>query len=57
MHITRNFTTDEMACSCCGKSDMDDEFIDTKKIVNRVKEYQLSVTFFKNKQLWEEYDG
>lgn len=40
-----------------GDYDMDVEFIATKKIVNRVKEYQLSVTFFKNKQLWEEYDG
>ena len=27
MLITPNFSTDEMACSCCGKSDMDEDFM------------------------------
>ena len=27
MLITPNFSTDEMACSCCGKSDMDGDFM------------------------------
>ena len=25
--ITKNFTTDEMKCPCCGKCEMDDEFM------------------------------
>ena len=27
MLITPNFSTDEVACSCCGKNDMDQEFM------------------------------
>ena len=40
-----------------GDYDIDVEFIVVKKIGNKIKEYHFSVTFFKNKQLWEEYDG
>jgi hypothetical protein len=28
MLITPNFSSDEMACSCCGKSDMDEDFME-----------------------------
>ena len=27
MYLTPNFSVDEVACSCCGKNDMDEEFM------------------------------
>ena len=38
MLITKNFTTDEMACSCCGKSDMDDEFMRILRVCDELLE-------------------
>ena len=35
MYITKNFTTNEMTCSCCNKSDMDEEFM---KILQSVRD-------------------
>ncbi len=44
MHITRNFTTDEMACSCCGKSDMDEEFMKILQSVRDEMQRPLKIT-------------
>ncbi|HIF38508.1 MAG TPA: peptidase M15 [Gemmatimonadetes bacterium] len=35
MLITPNFSSDEMACNCCGKSDMDGEFM---KMLQQLRE-------------------
>ena len=44
MQITRNFTTDEMACSCCGKSDMDEEFMKILQSVRDEMQRPLKIT-------------
>ena len=44
MHITRNFTTDEMACSCCGKSDMDEDFMKTLQSIRDEMQRPLKIT-------------
>ena len=35
LYITKNFTTDEMACSCCNVSDMDENFM---KILQSIRD-------------------
>ena len=44
MQITKNFTTDEMACSCCGKSDMDDEFMKILQSIRDEMQRPLKIT-------------
>ena len=44
MLITKNFTTDEMACSCCGKSDMDDEFMRILQSIRDEMQRPLKIT-------------
>ena len=44
MHITQNFTTDEMACTCCGKADMDEEFMKTLQSIRDEMQRPLKVT-------------
>jgi len=44
MHITQNFTTDEMACTCCGKADMDEEFMKTLQSIRNEMQRPLKVT-------------
>ena len=44
MHITRNFTTDEMACSCCGKADMDEEFMKVLQSIRDEMQRPLKIT-------------
>lgn len=44
MHITRNFTTDEMACTCCGKSDMDGDFMKILQSVRDEMQRPLKIT-------------
>ena len=44
MHITQNFTTDEMACNCCGKADMDDEFMRVLQSIRDEMQRPLKIT-------------
>ena len=44
MYITRNFTTNEMACGCCGKSDMDDEFMRVLQSIRDEMQRPLKIT-------------
>ena len=44
MYITRNFTTNEMACLCCGKSDMDDEFMRVLQSIRDEMQRPLKIT-------------
>ena len=44
MHITRNFTTDEMACACCGKADMDEEFMKVLQSIRDEMQRPLKIT-------------
>ena len=44
MLITKNFTTDEMACSCCGESDMDDEFMRILQSIRDEMQRPLKIT-------------
>lgn len=44
MYITKNFTTDEMACTCCGKSDMDEEFMRTLQSIRDEMQRPLRIT-------------
>ena len=44
MYITKNFTTDEMACTCCGKSDMDGEFMKTLQSIRDEMQRPLRIT-------------
>ena len=44
MHITRNFTSDEMACACCGKADMDEEFMKVLQSIRDEMQRPLKIT-------------
>ena len=44
MHITKNFTTNEMACGCCGKADMDDEFMRVLQSIRDEMQRPLKIT-------------
>ncbi len=44
MYITKNFTTDEMACTCCGKSDMDEDFMKTLQSIRDEMQRPLRIT-------------
>lgn len=44
MYITKNFTTDEMACTCCGKSDMDENFMKTLQSIRDEMQRPLRIT-------------
>lgn len=44
MYITKNFTTDEMACTCCGKSEMDGEFMKTLQSIRDEMQRPLRIT-------------
>jgi len=44
MYITKNFTTNEMACSCCQKSDMDGDFMRILQSVRDEMQRPLKIT-------------
>jgi|TARA_Y100001951_G_C11265215_1_gene255028 zinc D-Ala-D-Ala carboxypeptidase len=44
MHITKNFTTDEMACACCHKAEMDEEFMRTLQSIRDEMQRPLKIT-------------
>jgi uncharacterized protein YcbK (DUF882 family) len=44
MYITKNFTTDEMACSCCGKAEMDGEFMRILQSIRDEMQRPLKIT-------------
>ena len=44
MMITKNFSTDEMACSCCGKSDMDKEFMRSLQAIREEMQSPLKIS-------------
>ena len=44
MHITKNFTTNEMACGCCGKADMDEEFMRVLQSIRDEMQRPLKIT-------------
>ena len=44
MYITKNFTTDEMACTCCGKAEMDSEFMRILQSIRDEMQRPLKIT-------------
>ena len=44
MYITENFTTNEMACSCCNKSEMNEEFMRILQSVRDEMQRPLKIT-------------
>jgi zinc D-Ala-D-Ala carboxypeptidase len=44
MLLTKNFTSNEMACTCCGKYEMDDDFMRMLQTVRDEMQRPLTVT-------------
>ncbi len=44
MMLTQNFSTDEMACHCCGEADMDEEFMKSLQAIRSEMQRPLKIS-------------